>query len=261
MSDGKLPENFLRLHAGEETIRAKSIKTIEASEELMAHALLLEVGMDTIDHFVRSYQTEDRSERIIQHLGARTFNGSSSAFKLLLSGYYQASALLQRDLLETAFLLHYFVTDKSLIQEWSDLPAGERRKKFGPVQVRSALDKLQGFTERKREKAYRLYSELAGHPTPEGFAMIKPQGQDAHAGPFFDETALKAVLSEFARTLVQTAAHFSHLFAAHTVNGLATRIRFMEAQAQWFERFYERTFDRKPIEELKAMLLQATRNP
>jgi hypothetical protein len=69
-----------------------------------------------------------------------------------MSGYYQASALQQRDLLETAFLLSYFQSDRALIAQWRGSDQRVRQKNFAPVVVRRALDDRDGFTERKRDK-------------------------------------------------------------------------------------------------------------
>jgi len=185
----ELPANLLSLHSGEESLRTKSIEAIQACDDLSRHAAFIERCMDIIDILCRAYDTKDATELIVQHLGARMFNTTASALKLLLSGYYQASALLQRDMLETIFLLDYFTTDAALIQRWHALPPRERWKEFKPAVVRTALDDRDGFTKRRRQEAYDLLTELAGHPAPQGFVMLHPKGMEAHLGPFVDPTA------------------------------------------------------------------------
>jgi hypothetical protein len=113
----KLPDNFDRLHTGEEFLRGKSIEAIQASENLRAHAVMIERSMDLIDYFCRQHKAADEDTLTVQLLGIRVFNAAASALKLLMSGYYQASALQQRDMLETAFLLSYFQSDRALIAQ------------------------------------------------------------------------------------------------------------------------------------------------
>ncbi|GIK98426.1 MAG: hypothetical protein BroJett029_26350 [Alphaproteobacteria bacterium] len=249
------PEKFTRLHEGEEFFRAKSIEAIRKSEDLLAHAALIERAMDLIDYFCRQHVAQNEDELTIQLLGIRLFNGSASALKLLLSGYYQTSALQQRDLLETIFLLDYFSTDKTRIARWRESDERARQKDFAPIVVRKALDERDGFTERRREKAYKLLCELAGHPTYAGFRMLAPQkGGDAHCGPFFEFTAFKAVYEELTKHSVQAGNAFIRFFTASTVAAYQTKISFIESQGEWAERFYGRPFDRTQIDELRALL-------
>ena len=73
------PDNFLRLHAGEEFLRAKSIEAIEADADLTMHAAALASSMDLIDYFARHYANETDDQLTIQLLGIRLFNGTASA--------------------------------------------------------------------------------------------------------------------------------------------------------------------------------------
>ena len=103
----------------------------------------------------------------------------------MLGGYSQNSAMILRDILETVFLLDYLEKDRSKIARWRTASDRERRKEFKPVAVREALDKRDGFTSGRREKLYKELCELAGHPTPSGFAMLRSTGMDDHrCGPF-----------------------------------------------------------------------------
>lgn len=247
------PDNFNRLHEGEEFVRSKSIETIEGSHDLLMHAELIERSMDLIDYFVRQHSAEIDDTLTVQLLGIRLFNGSAAGIKLLLSGYYQTSALQQRDMLETIFLLDYFRSDRKLIAEWRASDDRVRRDKFGPAAVRKALDKRDGFTERKRDKAYKLLCELAGHPTYAGFRMLTPRpGGDAHCGPFFELTSFKAVYEELAKHLFQAATAFGQFFPNSTPDDYRMRIAFMEVQGAWAEKFYGRPFDKREIDIMRA---------
>lgn len=194
------PENFTKLHEGEEFLRIKSIESINSDSDLSHHFSMIESSMDIIDYFARTHKNGDEEQLIVQHLGIQLFNGSASAIKLLLSGYYQSSALIQRNLLEIVFLLDYFTTDKNLIMEWHSLSEKERKDKFHPVKIRDTLDNRDGFKEMKRKESYNNLCNLAAHPTPKSFNMLRPiQNGDAHCGPFFEFTAMniKSILEPF----------------------------------------------------------------
>jgi hypothetical protein len=251
--DQSLPVHLTRLHEGEEFVRGKGVEAIEASADFSMHASLIETSMDLINYFCLKHVAKDDDMLTEQLLGIRMFNGIASAFTLLLSGYYQTSALQQRDLLETIFLLGYFQTDRTLIARWRAGDDRERRKDFAPAAVRKALDKRDGFTERKREKAYQALCELAAHPTYAGFRMLAPiTGGDAHCGPFFEYTAFKAVYEELAKRALECGAAFTVFFNAASREDHLTKIRFMESQGCWLEKFYGRPFDRSKLNELRS---------
>lgn len=255
----KFPESFHRLHKGEELVRTKSLEALESSSDLLAHTQAIESAMDLIDHFARSYKATDSDQLTIQCLCIRLFNGAATSLKLLLSGYYQASTLLQRDLLETGFLLDYFTTDKKLISVWVNKSKDKKtRNLFKPVVIREALDKRDQFTGQKRRTAYDLYCELAGHPTYEGFRMLTPiPGGEAHCGPFFEFTAMKAVLEELVKVLMQCGTVVPKFFVAKSRQDDEMKIHFMEALGLWAEKFYERPFERESLNELRAQLDKA----
>lgn len=250
----KFPENFRLLHKGEEFVRDKSIEAIESSQDLLMHSNAIEIAMDLIDYFARFYNAAGEDQLTIQCLGIRLFNGCATSLKLLLSGYYQASALLQRDLLETVFLLDYFTTDKGLISLWKSKDK-KYRAIFKPVAVREALDKRDKFTGKMRADIYDLYCELAAHPTYEGFKMLTPiPGGDAHCGPFFEYTAMKAVFEELTKVMMQAGTVIPRFFPAKAKKDFEAKIRYMETLGMWTEKFYGRPFDRKPIDDLKSEL-------
>ncbi len=158
-----LPENFVQLHAHEEALRTQSADFIRKSEPLARHCAAIEVAMSTILFFTK-LPRDDQRDVTVQLLGIRLFNALGSSVKLALSGYYQTSALQQRDILETAFLLNYFEHDSELIARWRSCNEEERYREFRPNVVRKRLDAKQGFTSGKRTAAYKMLCDLAGHP-------------------------------------------------------------------------------------------------
>jgi hypothetical protein len=235
----------------------QSLDAIGAADDLLQHISALESAMSVIDHFAREYATEDLDTLAIQHLGIRIFNGTASALKLLLSGYYQTAALQTRDMLETAFLLDYFTMDAGIISVWRTATDGDRWKSFKPYTVRKALNERDGFKEDKRGEHYKILSTLAGHASPKGFAMLRPSATSlARIGPFFDQGALRGVLEEMSKHVVPAAMHFVRHFDERNRSDYLTAIHFMEISGRWAERFLGTPYDAAQIEEVRSLALQ-----
>lgn len=253
------PENIARLHAGEEKLRVEALRRIAEQPDLTMHLAMVERSMDLIHALLPSTAVKDANQLALGNLGIRIFNAIAVALKLLLSGYYQASALQLRDVLETTFLLDYFSTDVTLVEQWRTNPEADRMKTFGPAKVRIALDKRDGFTGSKRKKAYDLLCILAGHATPEGAIMLVPDrnATTVHCGPFLEEAALLAVLSECASLATQAAIVFCAVIKDENLDQMEARITFMGAPSEWFKRFFARELDQAKIDELKILLASA----
>jgi hypothetical protein len=249
------PENFDLLHQGEEFIRARSKEAIQESETLLHHFNMVAESMNLIDRFARSYRHKSEDQLIVQLLGIRMFNTSASAVRDMLAGYYQNSVMQQRDRLEVSFLLDYFHTNPALISEWKASTESERHKKFGAFQMRKSLDDRDAFTERKREAHYKLLCNLGAHASYQGFQMLQPvAGGDAHCGPYFAEPALIATAGELAKIAVGAAGNFTMFFSGDSVSDYEAKLRFMEKQAEWFETFISKSFDRGQIDQMRALV-------
>ena len=231
-----LPDNLARLHDGEEFLRGKSIDALRDAR-LRLHAEIVEHAMNMADG-LRQFPTDDEDLKLIQVLGIRTFNAFGAAMTLSLSGYYQNAALIMRDVLETTFLIDLFRGDRTLIAKWRVADKAARLKDFAPVKVRTRLDDRDGFTERKRAAMYDLFSELAGHATMASIAMLRPKGMDAQIGPFFDATALEAVLSEMGRLAAQVGEQIDAFMPDPKGQARALRYGFASAKATWMTTFY-----------------------
>ncbi|MGR8965730.1 hypothetical protein [Rhizobium leguminosarum] len=127
-----VPENLARLHDGEEQLRAKALDVVAGDRRLHLHLATIEAAMDLANVF-RQFDTADEDLKVAQLLGMRTFNAFGASLKLALSGYGQNSALIMRDILETAFLLDLFRGDRTLIARWRVADKKARMKEFGPV--------------------------------------------------------------------------------------------------------------------------------
>jgi hypothetical protein len=237
MCENRLPDNLNRLHAGEEGLRAQAIAILDADDRLLLHLGVTECTMDLLD-VLRQFETNDEDFKVVQMLGMRLFNAFGSSIKLMLSGYSQTSAMLLRDVLETVFLLDFFRTNREAITTWRIADKKQRLRDFKPVRIREALDGRDGFTEKKREQMYDMFSELASHPTMQSVAMLRPRGMDARNGPFIDATALEAVVSEMGRMAIQVGEIMDAFFPSGWRLGDETRGAFARAKARWIDEFY-----------------------
>ena len=113
-----IPTNLAKLHHEEERLREKALDIVErGAGRLQLNLAIVEAAMDLADA-LRQLDTNDEDLKAIQMLGMRTFNAFGASLKLALSGYSQNSALIMRDLLETAFLIDYFEGERSKIERW-----------------------------------------------------------------------------------------------------------------------------------------------
>jgi hypothetical protein len=256
ISDGKtiFPENFDLLHRGEELIREQTKKAIEVTNVLLRHFVAVEASLTVIDHFARSNGHMADDQLTIQRLVLRLFNSAAGAVESLMGGYYQNSVMLQRDLLEVSFLLDYFRSNRAHIAEWRRCDESERNKKFSAYKVRTNLDDRDGFTERKREAHYKLLCTLGAHASNQGFELLRPTpGGDAHGGPYFAERALDATAAELAKVSVGAATNFTPFFDAKSLADWETKLRFMEAQVDWFDYFFG-AFNKEQLEQMRAVV-------
>jgi hypothetical protein len=234
----KLPDNIESLHGAEEQLRDKALAFIEQDGTLALHVSMTEQAMNLAD-LLRKFATEDEDLKVIQILGMRMFNAFGASLKLALSGYFQNSALILRDVLETVFLIDYFGGDRSLIAKWRFADNKTMRNEFSPVAVRKALDARYGHNANRRGELYKLFSELAGHPTMKSSWMMRPQKDgDAVIGPFMEKTSLEAVLSEMGRLAVQAGQNLVRFFPEDWSAGYEPRLSFARATRAWFAMFY-----------------------
>jgi hypothetical protein len=203
----KVPDNLLLLQRGEEDLRLRALKLVEANPDLADHLDITERAMDVLDMLRQHYQGNG-DERAISHLAIRVFNDFATSWKLMASGYYQAAALILRDIVETTNLVNAFHVDSALIEKWRKADRRTLKRDFGPAAIRKILDDHAGLGKSRREEIYIKFSTLAGHPTLNGFAMLRPKGMEAHIGPFSDLTALRAVVEEMGMLAPQAGFAF-----------------------------------------------------
>ena len=136
------------------------------------------------------------------------------------------------------FLLDFFKTNPTSIKEWRSADTSAKQRQFAPFEIRKFLDERDGFTNKKRAEAYKMFSELAGHPTMKSVYMMQPvKGGDAVIGPFIESTALEAVISEMGRLAIQ-AGDIINLLFPQTDIFVDERVVFIETKGRWIAKFY-----------------------
>ena len=238
MNSHHFPEYLTGLYSQEEFLREKSMETIEGDTQLCLHIHIVERAMD-IAYVLRQFPTEDEDLKVVQVLGMRTFNALGASVKLSLSGYTQNSTLIMRDILETVFLLDLFGTDRTALRCWRLSDDKRRRQQFSPVKVRETLDERDGVQGKKRAELYALFSELAGHPTMKSHLMMRPEPDgDVVIGPFFEESSLRAVVSEMGKLALQVGEVLDRFIPQSWSSATETRLKFARAKQLWIDTFY-----------------------
>ena len=257
-----LPENFENLNKEENQIRTKLILYINGNENLKAYLDLICSSVCTLMNFNIQYKNNSEDELTIQSLGGRLLNSTLASLKLLLSGYYQSSAAIMRDIIETGFLIDFLTFKPEEIKPWRECTDKMKRKKFQPFNIRKALDERGGFTSRKREKKYKLLCEYGTHPTSRGFELMS-QNKLVKFGPFYDEEKLKALLEELYQIVPSFVLIFILFFNHVELKHLEIIVDFLKE----LERVYQKSgifgicpHSKKYLKTLKALISRIHEN-
>lgn len=245
-----VPANLLLLHKHEEeSMWAKSLELVNKSPDLADHLDMMERAMDVLD-MLRKHHTATDHDRALTMLGLRCFNSFAASWKLTATGYYQASAALLRDIIETSELVDYIREDPELIQKWLVAERKQRVSQFGPKSVRDALDKRMGLGKSQREAVYQKFCNLATHPSPVGFAMLCPTGMDAHNGPFVDPAFLRGVLEETGRLAALAGFVFVMLLDKPDIGCKQVEHRFLIGVMDYSGKYLGKTYSHEERAEL-----------
>ncbi len=240
-----IPENLVSLHNLESELRTRAITIIDGNAEFQLHLALVEAAMGLANVY-RQFETEDQDLKVTQVLGMRGFNAFGASLNLALAGYSQNAALIQRDILETVFLLDLFSSDRNLITRWRNATHQERMREFSPVKVRERLDERDGLKNKKRFEIYEMLSILAAHPNMNSTLMMRPEkGGDIFIGPFIEETTLDAVLSEKGRLALQFGEHIEAFLPDDWGRCMATRQEFTIRKRKWMRLYRSKLAARK----------------
>lgn len=200
-----------RIRKLESTNYIKSKSFLLSNEKGKNYMEQFSLSADTLFASLEPKDTDNEDALTIKYLGSRAFNTAMAAYRDALSGYYQVSFANQRDLLELQFLLDYFRTERDQIKIWREANNETRYQKFSPAKIRKFLDDRDGFTERKREKKYKMFCEYATHASYQGFRLIANSSNLIEIGPFYDEGKLL-------NTLYELSLNFGYVVVSITPN-------------------------------------------
>lgn len=180
------------------------------------------------------YNVQDEDQMTLKYIGTRVFNTAMTAYHDALSGFYQNSFSIQRDLIEIQFLADYFRSNIQEIKEWREADNKTRYDNFSPGKLRQLLDTRDGFFEMKREERYKQFCEYAAHVTYPGFKLLANEQHQIEIGAFYDEKKLINTIHElclnFGSALIALAACIKISDASY----VSLSIRHMEKFDQVF---------------------------
>jgi hypothetical protein len=145
----------------ESAIERENAQFVNQSADLRAHTEVIAAALTFLQRMLEIQSHETDEDLVALRLGVRLLNSAAAALKLGASGFYQPAITMVRDVLELAFLMDLFRRDRKGFAEWIALSKRERKCRFSPVRVRTALDELDGFKEQKRASHYDRLSSYA----------------------------------------------------------------------------------------------------
>lgn len=226
-----MPENLTARNGLEERLKDEALNIIAGNERLKLHVAAIERTMTLAILFI-NYKTTDEDIRAVQMLGIRTHNAFGASLKLALSGYCQNSALIMREILETAFLLDLFQSDRSAIERWRN---SKKAEEFRPVNIRKSLDKRDADTSMARAEHYEMLSGLAGHANIGSQILLKPHKDgNIFIGPFI-EGLLQPTLDEMGHLAVMVGNSLDAFIPEKF--GTNDRAKFHEIKNVWWSKF------------------------
>jgi hypothetical protein len=231
-------ENLKTLHEHEEKLRAESIAIIDKSATLMEHFRVVHEAMNIVYGLTHDHPHRSDDELTLQMLGIRLFNASAASVKLALSGYYQIAFAQLRDIVETYFLLDYFGTNKDKIAVGKAAEKRELKRKFGPNEIRDALDKRDGFEEKMRGDVYGRLSTYASHATYQGFILTTKENM-GEIGPFVTEKHLTAWLEEMMKLLGHGALVYARHFEDVAPDLAAVKNQYLDMMKAWLAKYFQ----------------------
>lgn len=240
----KFFDKFDSLHTSEELLRQKAQAIVSKSTDYQLHLSVAAAAMDVTD-LLRHFGNDDQDFRAVQMLGMRVFNAFASSIKLSFSGYHQNAILILRDVMETVFLMDLFQSDRTKIQIWRYADKKTWDNEFSPLQVRKKLDNRDGHQTSKRKQRYKLFSDLAAHPSMKSAWMLCPEKNgDAKIGPFVEHAPLGAVLFEMGRLAAEAIHHFGKFLPTERLEIMLVHIKQLEIAEEWMQRFYGREYSK-----------------
>ena len=118
------------------------------------------------------------------------------------------------------------------IADWRVADKKTLKKRYGPAEIRLALDKRDGLTKAKRKELYDLMSHVATHATPSGFKLAAKDGL-GKIGPFFDEDKFQAWAEEAAKMAGHAGIIFSHAMKKPDRKLRPVKVAYLDKLGAW----------------------------
>jgi hypothetical protein len=218
-------------------LRDEHKKFAESKEDVRDHISIIHEAMNVVYALAHDHMHRNDDELTIQFLGIRIFNLSAASIKLAYAGYHQSAFSAVRDLLETAFLLDYLISNTSQIRVWKTATKDQLKGVFGPNAVRNALDSRDGFKEGKRKEVYDLISHHATHATPSGFKLTV-KNQLGEIGPFYSEVNFEAWAQELVKVMSSAGVVFGKMFKNLEPELTLTKVSYLDHLSAWRKKYF-----------------------
>ena len=234
MLRGAIPENLHRLWAEEDALIKWADGIIASEPYLVEHVDLIEAYLDCIEA-VRVAIPEGERHIALCGLHLRQFDSMSHALRAAMSGNYVGCVMYARGLVETEFLIDFLMEEAGRPEEWLSSDPGTAREKFGANSVRIALDKRDGFMERKRKKRFDMLSAMGCHPRPSGLDLKRDGTRAINVGPFKQAKVLEACIQELARAALSGSKRLLQYCRSEIPSGSKRSSRLALAAQRAFE--------------------------
>jgi hypothetical protein len=213
-AESSVPEGrrFLRLvRKQEDSCAAKTRKQLpKLGEKAPLCFERLGTLLSLLDRTSSCYWGCAKGDHLIEYVTGRACSHTRAALRLMGFGFYDEALTLARSVGEAANLFFLFVNDQSELSRWKAVSDSERKKQFGPVKVRLALENRKLLVP-VDEGRYGLLSERSVHVTP----GTKPQAYNrlrrATGGGVYQEAGLLVALNEAAYALALLALSSAQL--------------------------------------------------
>lgn len=193
---------------------------IEKDTDSLNHLRLIHGAINLIVLVARDKKPEDRDEFTFSELGNRIFHDCSSAYSLILKGYYHVATMSLRDLLECTFLLHLFTVEPSKITEWRMVRNKKGDPPFKPAALRRKFNET--FAEDKTNASridamYSFFCKIGTHPTYIGSLVLLRQEGKPVWGSYFQKEKTQILLLLLAQCSTLAMCHLLQAFGSEKV--------------------------------------------
>lgn len=191
-----LPESYLGHLQKMDGTRLRSHLLMVSVPTTRLHLSAVDRCLAMLDALQAGYEPK-QSSAALRSLVRRMANVAMASLSLATEAYYQCSMSLQRDILETGFLLEFFFRHPAEVEAWMSADRQTLLRNYKPKKIRSRL----GEDGADRDRIYETFCEFATHPTTKGARMLLVDRDSAAAGPVLVPRSMQACIGELARNV------------------------------------------------------------